>query len=111
MDATGRDQLFAWAGPATLACSAPSKGRAIRCTVLGFTSNLAAVLRTLMPPARAARIHSATLPRRLPSRLARCKPARTCSWISEALEIRWLLETKGREDFDTEVARKDAHAE
>ena len=29
----------------------------------------------------------------------------------KALEIRWLLETKGREDFDTEVARKDAHAE
>jgi hypothetical protein len=29
----------------------------------------------------------------------------------EALEIRWSLETKGREDFDTEVARKDAHAE
>jgi hypothetical protein len=28
----------------------------MRCTVLGFTSNLAAVLRTLMPPARAARI-------------------------------------------------------
>jgi len=23
----------------------------------------------------------------------------------------WLLETKGREDFDSEVARKDAHAE
>jgi len=26
----------------------------MHCTVLGFTSNLAAVLRTLMPPARAA---------------------------------------------------------
>jgi hypothetical protein len=23
----------------------------------------------------------------------------------------WLLETKGREDFDSEVIRKDAHAE
>src|SRR6516162_11701734 len=42
--------LFACAAPATLA----TKGRAMRCTVLGFTSNLAAVLRTLMPPASAA---------------------------------------------------------
>jgi hypothetical protein len=33
----------------------------MRCTVLGLTSNLAAVLRTLMPPARAALIRSATL--------------------------------------------------
>jgi hypothetical protein len=41
--------------------SAPPKGRAMRCTVLGFTSNLAAVLRTLMPPARAARIRSVSL--------------------------------------------------
>ncbi len=55
----------------------------MRCTVLGFTSNLAAVLRTLMPPARAALICSANLsaiggrPSRLPSRLARCRPART----------------------------------
>src|SRR5215475_5877292 len=78
------DHLFAY--PATLACSAPpSKGWAMRCTVLGFTSNLAAVLRTLMPPARAALIRSASLsaiggrPSRLPSRLARCKPARTRS--------------------------------
>jgi hypothetical protein len=30
-----------------------SKGWAMRCTVLGFTSNLAAVLRALIPPARA----------------------------------------------------------
>src|SRR5262249_40809360 len=44
-----------------LAFSAPSKGWATRCTVLGFTSNLAAVLRTLMPPARAALIRSASL--------------------------------------------------
>src|SRR5262249_11315495 len=49
----------------------------MRCMVLGFTSNLAAVLRTLMPPARAALIRSASLsaiggrPKRLPSRLAR----------------------------------------
>ena len=48
----------------------------MRCTVLGFTSNLAAVLRTLMPPTRAALIRSASLsaiggrPSRLPSRLA-----------------------------------------
>src|SRR5262249_56860714 len=49
MDAAGRDQLFAYADAATLASSAPPKGRAMRCTVLGFTSNLAAVLRTLMP--------------------------------------------------------------
>src|SRR5262249_61892641 len=41
--------------------SAPPKARAMRCTVLGFTSNLAAVLRTLMPPARAARIRSVSL--------------------------------------------------
>jgi hypothetical protein len=40
--------LFAYA--ATLASSAPSKGRATRCTVLGFTSNLVAILRRLMPP-------------------------------------------------------------
>src|SRR6516164_1149459 len=85
MDAAGPDHLFAYAAPATLA----TKGRAMRCTVLGFTSNLAAVLRTLMPPARAALIRSASLsaiggrPRRLPSRLARCKPARTRSWIIE----------------------------
>src|SRR5260221_2182473 len=71
--------LFAYA--AALAPSASPKGRAIRCTVLGFTSNLAAVLRTLMPPARAALIRSANLsaiggrPSRLPSRLARCRPA------------------------------------
>src|SRR6516225_2929884 len=81
MDAAGPDHLFAYAAPATLA----TKGRAMRCTVLGFTSNLAAVLRTLMPPARAALIRSASLsaiggrPRRLPSRLARCRPARTRS--------------------------------
>src|SRR5262249_36377367 len=81
----GPDHLFPYAGPATLALSAPSKGRATRCTVLGFTSNLAAVLRTLMPPARAALIRSASLsaiggrPSRLPSRLARCRPARTRS--------------------------------
>src|SRR5262249_14990932 len=85
----GPDHLFAYAAPATLALSAPSKGRATRCTVLGFTSNLAAVLRTLMPPARAALIRSASLsaiggrPSRLPSRLARCRPARTRSWIIE----------------------------
>jgi hypothetical protein len=48
MDAAGRDQLFAWPGTATFASSASSKGRAMRCTVLGFTLNLAAVLRTLM---------------------------------------------------------------
>jgi hypothetical protein len=42
-----------------LAFSAPSKERAMRCTVLGFTSNLAAVFRMLMPPARAAMIRSA----------------------------------------------------
>src|SRR5262249_46096779 len=89
MAAAGRDQLFAYAAAATLASSASSKGRAKRCTVLGFTSNLAAVLRTLMPPARAVLIRSASLsaiggrPRRLPSRLARCKPARTRSWIIE----------------------------
>jgi hypothetical protein len=46
--------LCAYAPAATLACSASSKGRAMRCTVLGFTSNLAAVLRTLKPSARAA---------------------------------------------------------
>src|SRR5690242_17536216 len=52
---------------------APPKGRAMRCTVLALTSNLAAVLRTLMPPTRAALIRSASLsaiggrPRRLPS--------------------------------------------
>src|SRR5262249_22076064 len=34
--------LFTYAAPAMLACSASSKGRATRCTVLGFTSNLAA---------------------------------------------------------------------
>src|SRR4029453_8063996 len=73
--------------PATLA--APSKGWATRCTVLGFTANLAAVLRTLMPPARAVLIRSASLsaiggrPSRLPSRLARCRPARTRSLILE----------------------------
>jgi hypothetical protein len=33
----------------------------MRCTVLGLTSNLAAVLRTLIPAARAALIRSATL--------------------------------------------------
>jgi hypothetical protein len=33
----------------------------MRCTVLAFTSNFAAVLRTLMPPARAALIRSASL--------------------------------------------------
>jgi hypothetical protein len=44
---------------AALAPSARPKGRAMRCTVLGFTSNLAAALRTLMPPARAALIRSA----------------------------------------------------
>src|SRR5262245_61621327 len=81
MDPSGPDHLFAYAAPATLA----TKGRAMRCTVLGFTSNLAAVLRTLMPPARAALIRSASLsaiggrPSRLPSRLARCRPARTRS--------------------------------
>jgi hypothetical protein len=32
----------------------------MRCTVLGLTSNLAAVLRTLMPTARAALIRSAS---------------------------------------------------
>ena len=46
---------------ATLAFSPPSKGRAMRCTVLGFTSNFAAVLCTLMPPARAALMRSASL--------------------------------------------------
>src|SRR5215813_635110 len=72
----GPDHLFAKAAPATLALSAPSKGWATRCTVLGFTANLATVLRTLMPPARAALIRSASLfaiggrPSRLPSRLA-----------------------------------------
>jgi len=82
-----RSVLFAYA--ATLAPSAPPKGRVMRCTVLGFTSNLAAVLRTLMPPARAALMRSANLsaiggrPSRLPSRLARYKPARTRSWIIE----------------------------
>src|SRR5262249_46615641 len=40
------DLLVAYAAPATLA----TKGRAMRCTVLGFTSNLAAVLRTLCTP-------------------------------------------------------------
>src|SRR5262249_53233592 len=38
MDPSGPDHLFAYAAPATLA----TKGRAMRCTVLGFTSNLAA---------------------------------------------------------------------
>ena len=51
--------LFAYA--ATLAPSAPSKGRLMRCTVLGFTSNLAAILRTLMLPASAVLIRSASL--------------------------------------------------
>src|SRR5258707_15537826 len=54
-----RSVLFAYA--ATLALSALPKGRAMRCTVLGFTSNLAAVLRTLMAPARAVLIRSANL--------------------------------------------------
>src|SRR5215470_13789125 len=43
---------------------------AVRAESFGFTSNFAAVLRTLMPPAKASR---------LPSRLARCRPARTRS--------------------------------
>src|SRR5215470_17190950 len=59
MDPSGPDHLFAYAAPATLA----TKGRAMRCTVLGFTSNLAAVLRTLMPPARAALIAQPACPR------------------------------------------------
>jgi hypothetical protein len=53
MDAAGPDHLFAYAPAATLACAVSSKGWAMRCTVLGFTSNLAAVLRALIPPARA----------------------------------------------------------
>jgi hypothetical protein len=32
----------------------PPKGRAMRCTVLGLTSNLAAVLHTLLPPSHHA---------------------------------------------------------
>src|SRR6516165_6835318 len=36
--------LCAYVPAATLACSASSKGRAMRCTVRGFTSNLAAVI-------------------------------------------------------------------
>ena len=57
MNAAGPDHLFAYAAPATLA----TKGWATRCTVLGFTANLAAVSHTLMPPARAARIRSVSL--------------------------------------------------
>lgn len=38
---------------------------------------------------------------------------RLFSYISPEARVpaMWLLETKGREDFDTEVSRKDAHAE
>jgi bifunctional non-homologous end joining protein LigD len=44
-----------------------SKGRAIRCTVEGSIPNLAAVLRTLNPPARAARIRFCSAESKLPS--------------------------------------------
>jgi hypothetical protein len=54
-EASRAGRLFTYAAPATLACSA-SKGRARCCTGLGFTSNLGAALRTLMPPAKAALI-------------------------------------------------------
>jgi hypothetical protein len=63
--------LFAYA--AALASSAPSKGRATR------TSNLAAVLRTLMPPAKAALIRSANL-----SSWIRTRPAGSLDFKSDA---------------------------
>src|SRR5207248_11593252 len=57
---TLRPRLRLPCSPGAFLCRRPL-GRAMRCTVLGFTSNLAAVLRTLMPPARAALICSANL--------------------------------------------------
>jgi hypothetical protein len=47
------DALLAYANPTP---PFASKGRLRRCTVEGSIPNLAAVLRTLNPPARAARI-------------------------------------------------------
>src|SRR5262245_506170 len=64
-----------------------SKGRLIRCTVDGLILNLAAVLRTLRPPARASRTRFSNAgaiggrPRCFPSPLARARPARTRSGI------------------------------
>src|SRR5262245_28643829 len=105
------DHLFAY--PATLACSAPpSKGWAMRCTVLGFTSNLAAVLRTLMPPARAALIRSASLsaiggrPSRLP--FSRCASPRASgvvvfSSVKVAINRTEIANEHGFEAFGVEI--------
>src|SRR5262249_33477624 len=72
------------------AAAAPAKGRLMRCTVFGLTPNRAAILRTpsvrpgLSRAARMAFSRSAAIggrPRRVPSSLARARPARTRSWI------------------------------
>src|SRR5262249_2757677 len=58
----GRAGPLIWLGRAGDACVVGALERVgDTLSVLGFTSNFAAVLRTLMPPARAARIRSVSL--------------------------------------------------
>jgi hypothetical protein len=76
------------------AMTAATKGRLMFCTVLGLTLNRAPVLRTLMPPARAAWMRSCTSsaigpgrPSRFPSRLARRSPRADSFLNDRALEL------------------------